>query len=74
MRRLLIIALLVSGLVWAQQPPTINPEQQDVINLLQRESAAAIDRARQAELMLAKTQREIQELQKKCTPKVEEKK
>lgn len=42
-------------------------EQQDVINMLVNESAQHLNRARQAELLVAKKDREIQILQTKIT-------
>lgn len=64
--------------VFAQQPQTPDPQQlQDAIVLLQRESAQNQERARQAEMSVAKLQRDLSDAQKAaaaCAPKKEDKK
>lgn len=79
MKKLFLALALVSTTIQAQQQkPTLEQQDfQDALSVIQREAEGERNRARQAELALAKLQRELADAQKKvaaCEPKKDEKK
>lgn len=77
MRLLTTLLLFVASAATAQQQIQWTPEQKDAIDILLRESAQERERARVAELAMAKAQRELAEASKQaaqCTPTKPDKK